>query len=100
MFEVYQSDRNSETFNRWAKLDVGVIEHPDIDSLEHLWADLETRSDPSYFQSWGWIGCWLRALPVETRPSAVIVHDDFGKVVGLGLLGRHRNFRHGLLPTR
>jgi len=38
-----------------------------IAALEMRWRDLEERSDPSFFQSWGWLGTWLSLLPADSE---------------------------------
>jgi CelD/BcsL family acetyltransferase involved in cellulose biosynthesis len=71
----------------------------DLERLGDAWQALETRSDASFFQSWGWIGCWLRHLPPDRQPLAAIARCG-DEVVGLGVfLSRHER-RHGVLPTR
>jgi hypothetical protein len=48
------------------------LEPVDLDRLGQGWRTLEARSDASFFQSWGWIGCWLRHLPPDRQPLAAI----------------------------
>ncbi len=66
--------------------------------LKDVWLDLEWRSDCSFFQSWAWIGCWLRQLPYGLDPSALIVSAG-SNVVGLGILIANRQKRHGLISS-
>ena len=81
---------------RHAASSIRVLLEPMVD-LEHLgeaWRALEARSAAPFFQSWGWIGCWLRHLGPDRRPlAAIAVHDD--RVVGLGVLiaGREHDRR-------
>ena len=71
----------------------------DLDRLGEAWRALEPRSDPSFFQSWGWIGCWLRHLPPGRR--ALVASAWIGDVVvGLGVFVPCRERRHGVLPSR
>lgn len=56
----------------------------DPDRLGQAWRALEPQGDPSFFQSWGWIGCWLRHLPADRKPLAAIATRD-DQVVGLGV---------------
>jgi CelD/BcsL family acetyltransferase involved in cellulose biosynthesis len=71
----------------------------DLDRLGEAWRALEPRSDPSFFQSWGWIGCWLRHLPPERR--ALVASAWIGDaVVGLGVFVPCRERRHCILPAR
>ncbi len=64
--------------------------------LGSLWCDLEQRSDCTFFQSWAWIGCWLRQLPPHILPQVLTVWDG-PVVVGLGVLVACRTTRHGIL---
>ncbi|MFQ5784555.1 MAG: GNAT family N-acetyltransferase [Alphaproteobacteria bacterium] len=75
-----------------------VEEVADFASLEHRWRDLERRSDASFFQSWDWVGCWLRELPNDVRPQAVVVRAGT-EVVGLSIVVRHRRRRHGFVVS-
>lgn len=71
----------------------------DIDALAQLWLDLEARAPHSFFQSWAWIGCWLRALPRELHPllfSASVA----GRPAALAILVPRRDRRHGLFLSR
>jgi CelD/BcsL family acetyltransferase involved in cellulose biosynthesis len=71
----------------------------DLDRLGEAWRALEPRSDPSFFQSWGWIGCWLRHLPPDRR--ALVASAWLGDVVvGLGVFVPGRERRHRILPAR
>ena len=64
--------------------------------LGRLWCDLEQRSDCTFFQSWAWVGCWLRQLPPHILPRVLTVSDG-PVVVGLGVLVVRRTTRHGIL---
>lgn len=78
---------------------VDFLDPVEAAAIEKPWTELESRSDASFFQSWGWISCWLAALPRERLPMAAIVSGPNKTVIGLALLGRHRKFRHGALPS-
>ena len=56
-------------------------------ALEPVWRDLETRAEPSFFQSWTWIGCPAAAR--FDRPVVVEARRD-GVVVALALFNRRR----------
>jgi CelD/BcsL family acetyltransferase involved in cellulose biosynthesis len=71
----------------------------DPDRLGAAWRALERQSDPSFFQSWGWIGCWLRHLPPDRRALVASARLD-DVVVGLGLFVPCRDRSHGILPAR
>jgi len=66
--------------------------------LETLWTDLERRSDCSFFQSWGWVGCWLRLLPRELQPKALVVEAG-NRVIGLSILLACSSIRHGIIRS-
>jgi CelD/BcsL family acetyltransferase involved in cellulose biosynthesis len=73
------------------------LEPVDLDRLGEAWRALEPRSEPSFFQSWGWIGCWLRHVPSDRQPLAAVAHSG-DEVVGLGVFLAHRKRRHGIVP--
>lgn len=65
----------------------------DLERLGEAWRALEPRSEASFFQSWGWIGCWLRHLGSDRQPLAAIAERN-GQVVGLGVFVPGRERRH------
>lgn len=71
----------------------------DLDRLGAAWRALELRSERSFFQSWGWIGSWLRHLPSDRQPLATIASCD-GRVVGLGVVVPKSERRCGIVPAR
>lgn len=77
---------------------VEFVDARDIAAIERLWTELEPRCDVSFFQSWGWVGCWLRTLPHERRIVAAIVREGH-VVVGLALFGKSRSMRHGVVSS-
>jgi CelD/BcsL family acetyltransferase involved in cellulose biosynthesis len=70
----------------------------DLDRLGQAWRALEPQSDPSFFRSWSWIGCWLRHLPPDRQPLAAIATSG-DEVVGLGVFLARRRWRHGVVPV-
>ena len=64
---------------------VSLESAPEPERLAALWRDLERRAEPSFFLSWLWVGCWLRALPERLDTRLLTVRRD-GTVVGLGVL--------------
>jgi CelD/BcsL family acetyltransferase involved in cellulose biosynthesis len=57
----------------------------DFGALEAKWRDLESRSEPSFFQSWTWTGC----LAKERFPDPVLVEArESGRTVALALFNR------------
>ena len=66
-------------------LAVVVSDVTDFAALEAKWRDLETRSDPSFFQSWTWTGC----LVEQRFPDPVLVEArEAGRTVALALFNR------------
>lgn len=72
------------------------IDDPDAPAAR--WRALERRADGSYFQSWSWIGCWLRCLDRDLRPMLIEATVDRNPVA-LGVLTFRRARRHGLLVS-
>jgi CelD/BcsL family acetyltransferase involved in cellulose biosynthesis len=73
------------------------LEPVDPDWLGQAWRALEAQSEPSFFRSWGWIGCWLEHLPPD-RPPLLAIATRGHEVVGLGVFLARRKWRHGLVP--
>ena len=71
----------------------------DLDRLGDVWRELEPRSEASFFQSWGWIGCWLRHLGPDRQPLAAIAERD-GRTVGLGVFVACRGKQRRTLGAR
>jgi CelD/BcsL family acetyltransferase involved in cellulose biosynthesis len=59
----------------------------DTAALEAGWCDLAERAQASFFQGWGWIGCWLRQLPAS-RPPLLLRGTAGSRTVVLGLFVR------------
>jgi CelD/BcsL family acetyltransferase involved in cellulose biosynthesis len=68
------------------------------DEIRSEWLDLQTRSDASWFQSWGWIGTWLKQVAGDLHPMVVMVRLD-GRPVGLGLLVERDIRRRGVFHS-
>jgi CelD/BcsL family acetyltransferase involved in cellulose biosynthesis len=71
----------------------------DLDRLGEAWCAIERHSEPSFFRSWGWIGCWLRHLPPGRQPLAAIATSG-AEIVGLGVFVPVRQRRRWVLPAR
>jgi CelD/BcsL family acetyltransferase involved in cellulose biosynthesis len=70
----------------------------DLATLEREWTGLETRASISFFQSWAWIGCWLRHLPGDCAP--LLLRAALGRrVVALGIFLRGQATRHGFVRS-
>ncbi len=68
-------------------------------SLEQEWERLEADASASFFQSWTWMGAWLRSLP-EPRCILVLRVRDGSQTVALGLFGQRRVLRHRFLRAK
>jgi CelD/BcsL family acetyltransferase involved in cellulose biosynthesis len=77
---------------------VRLEEITSIDTVAGLWRTLEPCCTISFFQSWGWIGTWLKSLPAATRPQLIIAETD-GELSGLAILAPARVTRHRLLTS-
>jgi CelD/BcsL family acetyltransferase involved in cellulose biosynthesis len=71
----------------------------DRDRLAAAWRALEPRCEPSFFQSWAWIGAWLRHLPSDRKPFAAIAARN-DEVIGLGVFVPGTERRRGLAAAR
>ena len=67
--------------------------------VESIWRMLEAAARPSYFLTWGWIGTWLAALPVAALPRLAVISRG-PTAVAACFLGRRRQLRHGVIPSR
>ena len=68
-------------------------------SVGPIWRALEAVARPSYFLSWGWTTTWLAALPADALPKLAVI-TRHGAPVAAGFVGRRRQLRHGVVPTR
>ncbi len=67
------------------RLTVVVSGVTDFEALGAKWRDLETRAEPSFFQSWTWTGC----LVEERFPDPVLVEArEADRTVALALFNR------------
>jgi hypothetical protein len=71
----------------------------DIDRLEIDWIMLEQSSNCSYFQSWGWIGTWLKEVAADLEPEVLRVWDRH-ELVAIGILVKVTVRRAGFLVSR
>ena len=71
----------------------------DPDRLGEDWRELQARSDHSFFQTWGWVGCWLRRLPSEIEPLVLrAMRDD--RLLGLAVFCERKARRRGVIVSR
>ncbi len=68
-------------------------------SLESVWRDLQTRADASFFQSWAWIGTWLRTFPEQAHILALELKRN-GRTIALSVLGRNTVTRNRVFAPR
>ncbi len=80
---------------------ISVVLEPlaDPDRPGEDWRALQERSDHSFFQSWGWIGCWLRRLPPQTVPL-VLRATRRERLLGLAVFCQRKARRRGLIVSR
>jgi CelD/BcsL family acetyltransferase involved in cellulose biosynthesis len=72
-------------------LQVKEVPMPSFAVLGEVWRELETRTAPSFFQSWTWLGC----LAEERFPNPVLLRAERGgKLVGLSLYNRRGSCLH------
>jgi CelD/BcsL family acetyltransferase involved in cellulose biosynthesis len=81
---------------RWS-VDLEPVTDPG--RLAPLWLDLQARARVSFFQSWGWVGSWLRALPTDLTPRLLIAREG-GRITALGVLGAAAVRRRRLVRSR
>ena len=62
---------------------VTLTETGDLKSLESAWRALESHANPSVFQSWSWVQCWLQTPGVSPQLLTAWAGND---IVGLALL--------------
>lgn len=71
----------------------------DVASLRRDWLDLESSGTPSFFQSWGWIGCWLAHLPDAVQPWRLCVRQE-DQLIGLGIVIERCATRRAVVRSR
>jgi CelD/BcsL family acetyltransferase involved in cellulose biosynthesis len=72
-------------------IDVALGPAGDLAALERRWRALEARADPSFFQSWTWVGC----LAAERFADPVLLEARRdGRTVALALFGRRGRRLH------
>lgn len=79
--------------------EVSISPVDSLQALEAEWTDLESRSSASFFQTWGWIGSWVEALPEDHRPDVLRVEYD-ATLVALALVRRTRARRRRVISSR
>ncbi len=79
------------------KLAVSQHAVTDLHLLQAEWEDLESRSAPTVFLSWQWLGHWLEVYQPDVR---VLKVTENGRLIGLGMIVVSSERRHGLLRSR
>ena len=67
--------------------------------LQADWLDLQSRSEASYFQSWGWINCWLEEVARDQDAEVLRVTRD-NELVGLGIFVTAEISRRKIIHSR
>jgi CelD/BcsL family acetyltransferase involved in cellulose biosynthesis len=67
-----------------------------VPELTAQWRELETRANASFFQSWDWIGCWVKEAQLV---PLVLLGRQAGRIVLMGLLQPSRQRRHLAITT-
>jgi CelD/BcsL family acetyltransferase involved in cellulose biosynthesis len=68
----------------------------DLAAIEPTWRAVTSNARATYFQSWGWVGTWLRSLPERHRIQLGVIVDG-GTPVGAFFLGSALQRRHGVI---
>ncbi len=63
-----------------------------------IWQTLAAKTQ-SYFLTWAWMATWLVMMPRGHTAELAVVRDR-GRPVAAAFLGRRRELRHGVLPSR
>lgn len=79
------------------KLAVSQHAVTDLRLLQAEWEDLESRSAPTVFLSWQWLGHWLEVYQPDVR---VLKVTENGRLIGLGMIVVSSERRHGVLRSR
>lgn len=71
----------------------------DQNALGQLWQQLQKNFEPSLFQSWEWMECWLRVLPDTVEPFVLTAFRS-ETPCGVAIICRQNRRRHGWLLSR
>lgn len=71
----------------------------DRQTLENDWRAVEALSQPTFFQTWEWIGSFLETVPSDPVPQVLRVAAD-GLLVGICLLWSTSQRRRGFIRSR
>ncbi|MDH5764700.1 MAG: GNAT family N-acetyltransferase [Gammaproteobacteria bacterium] len=77
---------------------VETIKLKSIEDIKEDWLNLQERANCSYFQSWGWIGTWLKIVANDLTPILIkIISDDV--TVGMGVFVSKNIKRHQVIKS-
>ena len=79
------------------RLEVSQKALNDLGQLRDEWEDLESRSSPTVFLSWQWLGHWL---DVYSPAVTVLRVTEDDRLIGLGMVVGSDERRHGVLRSR
>ena len=72
---------------------VECSEVTDLAVLEKRWLELQRHTNYSFFQSWAWVGNWLRKVAMNLSPQVLTVSCN-SQLFALGIFIPHRLRRH------
>jgi CelD/BcsL family acetyltransferase involved in cellulose biosynthesis len=75
------------------------MDRRDIGAIEPVWRSVTERARSSYFQSWSWVGHWLRSLPPRHDVQLAVISDDRGPV-GAFFVGSALEWRNGFVVSQ
>jgi CelD/BcsL family acetyltransferase involved in cellulose biosynthesis len=80
-------------------IEIHIERLPGLEDLGAQWMCLDQIGRHSFFQSWGWIGPWLRTAPKQL--DVTLVRAVRGKTtVGLAVLTQRSKKLYGFIPVR
>ncbi len=66
---------------------------PPLKILAQMWQALEKISNPSFFQSWYWVRCWIETSGAD--PRLLVARSSKGAILGLALLHEAQKRQYG-----
>lgn len=81
---------------RW---DADIRPVSSLGQLESDWLRIEKKANCSFFQSWHWVGSWMRVLPESIKPLCLRLTAN-GLPVAIAILVQSTEARHGLIRSR
>ena len=97
-FDPHPSGSEAKTEAMTPSYQVSCEEIAGLSELGESWLTLERSSNASFFQSWYWIGTWLKTLPPQFKPRVLRVTEG-DRLAGLGILVFHAGSRHRIMPV-